>query len=788
MTTHRSQERGLLESGWAVAFVAALILGSFFGTGVPAVAAPGCPLPSSGDDLANQPAGCRYFISDPGQGQLQTRAQLVGHKALYKGTAGISDNFLWYSQIANVTISDQNVEWAGCATEPGSGNACPPSLVRDDSRYPTTLPHSSSDSGRVLYDLAADSATFSAFTYGDGWIARSCGNWVEGIDFAEPIPYVTGKKFRDDNRNGSPDAGEQTLAGWEIKITRLSSKYDDQGTGLVGTVTTDASGNYRFNLDGHGPGRYRVHEVPQAGWKNYTPVSYDFDVTAGGGDKRYTYDFGNAETVADAAKTRFEVVSAPANLDVNVASDITVAVTVENLGPADQVAVRDEIQAVLPEDCRTPDPTRSFAATLRRDAPVSKELTFPITCGRPSEHEFEFEDVLTITTPGVTDVNDLNNAATTSVIRPVHAETNLSAQASLTCPDETDVDVAVDCDTDITITNEGFGPIDATAATQLSLPEDCVADPVLATLSFTGLQDGAQQSQAQAFSVTCSHRSYHLIDVSVAVDADDPHVFDRDVADNVAGDGPSIMEVFNDATMAATDVHLVCDQSLAEPNFTCTADAEFSKTGPAPLVEADLWAELSGDEECTISPAANQSHTAILQGTSTQTHQFAWDVSCPVDENLNPFLVTADVTPSDNEPHALDEPGQIDDWWVVPYCLPTVNPHGNKEPQAPGTGMNEDGFYIFGTLPASNDEGVSIRDDESGFVFGPYSNGTRIKWVEANGTEPRESEMGGNNGNGKGQALAVDYQIHANGDAQAFYTDEKGTEVFVTCLVPPFPK
>ena len=48
--------------------------------------------------------------------------------------------------------------------------------------------------------------------------------------------------------------------------------------------------------------------------------------------------------------------------------------------------------------------------------------------------------------------------------------------------------------------------------------------------------------------------------------------------------------------------------------------------------------------------------------------------------------------------------------------------------------------------------------------------------------------MGGNNGSGRGQAIAVDYQIRANGDAEALFIDERGNEIPVTCLVPPFPK
>jgi hypothetical protein len=171
---------------------------------------------------------------------------------------------------------------------------------------------------------------------------------------------------------------------------------------------------------------------------------------------------------------------------------------------------------------------------------------------------------------------------------------------------------------------------------------------------------------------------------------------------------------------------------------------------------------------------------------------FTWTVNCPAGESLHPFNVVTDVNPNPvTEPHAVDAAGEIIDTFIVPTCLPTVNPHGQTKPAAPGNGgqgQNQDGFYEFGTLPLDQSVPVSIRDDASGVVFGPFPSGTKIKWVEANGATPSITPMGGNNGNGKGQANAVDYQIRAQGDAAAFVIDERGIETSVTCLVPPFPQ
>lgn len=748
-----------------------------------------CSPHAVGDDVALWPlnpngAICRNVIVDSGHGNLMSRSALLARTSLFTSSqARFTPNFLWYSRETTVTITDPNLKWASCRIEPGYHHACSTADVVADFYGSAHLP----GRGQVLraYNFPP-SITLSAFEFGGSWIARACGNWKDVPERSDPVPFLDGTKYRDDNRNGARDGGEPPLAGWGIRVTRVSSLVG-QGAGLVGSMQTDGNGYYRFDLKEHGPGRYRVEEVVPPGWANYTPIAYDVDVDFGVGDRRYANDFGNAETVADVAKSAMST-DAPDHIDVGTPTDVSVSVTVVNNGPAAQVEVHDSVAAVLPEDCSTPEPTRSFDAVLHRNQPVTRTLTFPITCARPSEHEFRFDDRLAVTRSDITDPVDANNVMSTVAVVPVHAYTDLSTSATLACDPRTDVGVAAECVVDVSVSNAGFGPVDATAAAQLSLPDDCAAVPALATVAFPGLADGASVTRTQQFSVTCSYRSFHEIDVSVAVTPDDRHVFDTDHANDTAGDGPSIMEVFHDATMQVTDVHLVCDESLTSTTFACVAAVTFVKTGPAPMVEVVLGADLAESPDCAGSPDRHQEETFVLDGEDPQTRSFTWAMTCPASDRLHPFEVSADVRPSAREPHAVDQPGPRSDRWVVPYCLPTVNPHGKKQPQAPGSGMNEDGFYEFGTLAGAWGEQVRVRDDGSGTVFGPFPNGTRVKWVEANGATPSIGPMGGNNGNGGGQAKAVDFQIRARGDAQAFFVDEKGVEVSVTCLVPPFPK
>ena len=73
-------------------------------------------------------------------------------------------------------------------------------------------------------------------------------------------------------------------------------------------------------------------------------------------------------------------------------------------------------------------------------------------------------------------------------------------------------------------------------------------------------------------------------------------------------------------------------------------------------------------------------------------------------------------------------------------------------------------------------------DDGSGAVFGPFPDGTKIKYTEDDDAVPEIEPMGGNHGSGNGKGVAVDWQIIGNGDALVL--DIVAT---TACLVPPPP-
>lgn len=148
---------------------------------------------------------------------------------------------------------------------------------------------------------------------------------------------------------------------------------------------------------------------------------------------------------------------------------------------------------------------------------------------------------------------------------------------------------------------------------------------------------------------------------------------------------------------------------------------------------------------------------------------------------------TTTIVPTPLRPH-LDEPPQA-------ACIETVNPHGKTVPPAgsttlPGTkgGQNEDGYYM---MLASQDKSLAgsptvwVEDLGSGTLFGPFANGDKMKYTEANGATPGSKKIGSANG----AADAVLTHITGTGDAAVFAVATDGeASAKVLCNVPPPPK
>jgi len=102
---------------------------------------------------------------------------------------------------------------------------------------------------------------------------------------------ISGLKFNDGNGNGTQDAEETGLSGWQIFLDANGNNSLDSGETAV---NTDNSGNYSFsNLN---PGTYNVREVQQTGWRQTT--TNPAPVNLGSGESRSGINFGNFQNIS----------------------------------------------------------------------------------------------------------------------------------------------------------------------------------------------------------------------------------------------------------------------------------------------------------------------------------------------------------------------------------------------------------------------------------------------------------------------------------------------------------
>ncbi len=171
----------------------------------------------------------------------------------------------------------------------------------------------------------------------------------------------------------------------------------------------------------------------------------------------------------------------------------------------------------------------------------------------------------------------------------------------------------------------------------------------------------------------------------------------------------------------------------------------------------------------------------VLSGSQVS---FVETIAVPADSSLEGTSVHCTVDFRDGNGNSI---GGQEIWIAIPdetapvaACVEGPNPAG-KVPRAgqQSPGQNEDGFYTLQALDRVDaDPQIFIVDDGSGIVFGPFANGTNIKYTQAGGN-PSQSPMSG----------VVDWKIKGNGDLTISAVDADGNRsAAVSCLVPRPPK
>ena len=162
--------------------------------------------------------------------------------------------------------------------------------------------------------------------------------------------------------------------------------------------------------------------------------------------------------------------------------------------------------------------------------------------------------------------------------------------------------------------------------------------------------------------------------------------------------------------------------------------------------------------------------------TTDAAGQVTFTYSVPIaPSSLGTDTITASATVGGATESRSVTKDWIDTTAPVATCGEGVNPAGHV-PRA----QNEDGFFLLTATDAVDpDVELFVIDTGSGTIFGPFTSGTNIKYVQAPGASPSQSPGSG----------AVDWKLKGTGDAQLVAVDSSGNvSAVVDCLVPPPPK
>ncbi|GLZ34425.1 hypothetical protein Lesp02_66120 [Lentzea sp. NBRC 105346] len=595
------------------------------------------PCWTNGAQMINSDCGRNTYILDPGKGYLLSRDVIWQHRDYY-GDRGFSPNFIWYAyETDRVFHPNSDERWSGICVD---ATKC---VVGSEVFH--NVVDAFSDDEREL-DILLPSLTF-----GNGFIARTCGNYSQRKD--NPVPVISGHKFHDRDRDGVRDPDEPGLAGWTMTLHRDRSDAG-QSLGDVATTTTDANGYYEFRLDGHLPGDYAVTEENRTDWTRTTAERRAVHVGIGIGNPAFGgNDFGNVETKADAVKVSFEVLDPPVDMTADTEHPLRVRAVLENRGPAPVIDVQDTITASGPADCTFRPAQQAVTRRLVLGQPIEVVFDVGVTCLDPSDHPMRFDNALTVTTPGVTDPDTSSNQRTTTVSIAVIDEADVRIDSTNTvCAQRTYVRDHFECTVTTVVSNAGdYGPAKTDVTLGLTGPQDCVLTPI-GSPRHDDVVIGEPTTVVSKWDVACDKRSFHDFAATSEVTLDHKHVIDPNDANNKGTAEKYTVEVFERVDLKIADIRITCSERQYQmQNFNCTTKVTVANAGPADAVATITTIGFTAPADCTFTPAGTQQDERTLNAGTSATFTKDWTVSC---SEARRHTVSTSATIKANEPHPED--------------------------------------------------------------------------------------------------------------------------------------
>ncbi|NUR27718.1 MAG: hypothetical protein HOV83_18055, partial [Catenulispora sp.] len=162
---------------------------------------------------------------------------------------------------------------------------------------------------------------------------------------------------------------------------------------------------------------------------------------------------------------------------------------------------------------------------------------------------------------------------------------------------------------------------------------------------------GDPRTVLSQWQVTCTHRSYHDIGATAQARLDHLHLEDL-VATNDGGAATTRLGIFEPADLAALKLDLRCTEREANTQSSdCTATFSVRNNGPATGVAVLTAQTITVEAGCSVTPAAQQTSTFVLDAGATRDVVASWHVTC-AQAYRHSARVTGTITA--NEPHAED--------------------------------------------------------------------------------------------------------------------------------------
>jgi len=373
---------------------------------------------------------------------------------------------------------------------------------------------------------------------------------------------------------------------------------------------------------------------------------------------------------ADVKKVSLEVLSPPTDIDVSQNRPITVRGTLHNNGPAPSVDVSDTLTAVAPPDCTVNPPVSVAARTLPVSVDVTVDTVLVIHCSEPSQHTFNFDNSVVITTPGVTDPNPTNNTGSTQLSVNAWAQADLKETISVPAQiGPFDVSTENVVPLSATIHNNGpYGPVMARNKLTFNFPPDCTLklkfpnDPNVYPVqsgvpTVTGPIGPIPVSVDVPVSVDaiihCTDPSFHDFSGSAEILLDEVHVQDPDPSNNSDGDQRTV------AFIAYADVKIASQSILSPPtdidvsqNVPITLRKVLHNNGPYGPVEVEIQSSASAPTDCTVSPPGyNMQKSLPVSVDVTVDENFT--IHCAKASTHGPFTFNNQIVRI-KEPHVTD--------------------------------------------------------------------------------------------------------------------------------------